>query len=253
MTLGIEIARIGEGQLMDVERSGREVHNGYARTCTVFQGSPPVSAIGDTTPHVLARLYGGSWRHWNRHFIIQVARCPLNCWYCYVDNLNPDMLLSIEELIDCYQSFKNAVPNLNVFHLMGGCPGRYAHLWGEIRDGLDRRGFTQTVFLTDVTLVEHAVYGVRPWECIPDRSLVSVCVKGTSRGNFLRNTGMDMFPHMVEELLYYVGRSDVHFSVLRPYKGRWYRDFVDSLEGSIDHLRVRRYEAVKRSEGDAGL
>ena len=30
-------------------------------------------------------LFGGTWNDYNKPFIVQVASCPLRCWYCYCD------------------------------------------------------------------------------------------------------------------------------------------------------------------------
>jgi len=50
----IEISELGKYQLMDVKHSGEEICNKFARTCTVLQGDPPISDIGDTTPFRLS-------------------------------------------------------------------------------------------------------------------------------------------------------------------------------------------------------
>lgn len=239
----IQISRIGKGQLEDVEHSRNELHDKYFRTCTVLQGTPPTSDIGDTIPFHIAKLYGGHWDNWNKHFVVQVAGCSLKCWYCYVDNLKPDRDFIIPELVGKFIEFKEQMPNLNVFHFMGGCPGRYSPLWKDIRRHLDLVGFYDVIFLTDITLNEFDAYGVRPWKDVPDRSLISVCLKGTNFQNFMHNTGVDGFAQAIYELFQYFGNPQVHFSVIgwdpkdRPY--------IEALLGEPDWMKVKLYHVVK--------
>ncbi len=240
----VPISKIGPGQLVDVKRSGDELHDKHFRTCTVLQGDPPVSDIGDTIPFHIAKLYGGTWKDWNRHFVVQVAGCPMSCWYCYVDNMRTDKEFSIEKLVDRFVDFRRQTWKLNVFHFMGGCPGVYSYLWKDIRRCLDRRGLQTVVFLSDVILIEDSLWGQKPWKNIPERSIISVCLKGTNFQNFQLNTGMDGFAHAIHELFFYFGNPQVHYSVLEwdpkdiPY--------VKALLGNdIDWMRVKEYEVVK--------
>lgn len=243
------ISKIGPGQLIDVGRSGVELHSTYARTCTVLQGDPPISDIRDTVPHRIASVYGGTWEDWNRHFVIQVSGCPLKCWYCYVDNFEQDKMVTAQELVEEYARFRDKVPDLNVLHFMGGCPGRYAHVWPEIRDCLDHNGLENTVLLSDVILVEHWVYGVKPWLNVPHRTLLSVCLKGTNFHNFLRNTGMDLFAQSILELWEYMRYQypkQIYYTLIEWDPGD--REFVERLLGPdrVDWLEVKEYEVVKR-------
>ncbi len=246
MNKKIAIAKLGEGQLVDVRRSGREVFDRHFRTCTVLQGEPPTSDIGDTTPHRMAKLYGHDWKHWNRHFIIQAAGCPLACWYCYVDNFKPDKFVDVSDLVEAFGRFKSEVPDLNVLHLMGGDPGIYCEEWPALRAEMDRQGFEDVLMLTNVVLVEDSCYGRKPWLHIPERCLVNVCLKGTNCENFLRNTGRDWFERAQEELLSYLGRSDCFFQLIE-----WDEEDADLVrdvlgEENIDWLRVKEYEVVRR-------
>jgi len=244
MTLRIPLSRIGPVQLEDVEHSGNEIHNEYARTCTVLQGDPPKSSIGDDAPYRIADLFGCEWGTWNRQFVVQVAGCPLKCWYCYVDNLEPDTEFSIGELVKMYAEFKKKCPDINVFHLMGGCPGEYAKLWPVLRTYLDAEGYENDVLLTDVILLENYFYQVKPWNYIPHRTIVSACLKGTNRGNFKKNTGLDLFCEATRELFNYTN-PQVYFSLIE-----WDdidRELVSSvLMGRVNWLKVKEYEVVKQ-------
>lgn len=205
----IKLAKIGPIQTIDVEKSGQEMHNDYARTCTVMQGSPPKSDIGDTVPRTIAKRYGTNPLYknplyWNRHFIVQVAGCPLQCPYCYLDNLTEGEHIAIETMVDWYITFRARAKDLNVFHLMGGCPGAYAPLWPDIRRELDERGLEDTVLLSDVILLEDLIYDVSPWKFIPERSIIVLSIKGTSFFNYYANTGTNLFPESMTELQTYL-------------------------------------------------
>ncbi len=243
----ILLSKIGPGQLTDVERSRQEVHDDYFRTCTVLQGSPPLSDIGDTFPHRMYNRYGREWEYWNRQFVVQVAGCPFNCWYCYVDNFRVDWGPTIQTIVQTYVSFRESVQDLNVFHLMGGCPGKHAHLWKEVRDALDSRGLFETILLTDVILIENTIYGVKPWELIPHRTHVQVCLKGTNFQNFRTNTGMDCFGNAMGELSHYLTlpESQVHFTLVEWDEKD--KSHIAEHIGShrIDWLKVKEYEVVK--------
>lgn len=244
--LTIPVSRIGPAQLKDVEHSGDELHDSFFRTCTVLQGDPPTSDIGDTVPYRIAKLYGGSWKTWNRHFVVQVSGCPFSCWYCYVDNLKYNCAFPAEALVDSFIQFRGKVEDLNVFHFMGGCPGRYSHLWKEIRACLDRKGLSRVVFLSDVLLVENWLYDQSPWSNIPDRSIVSVCLKGTNFQNFQRNTRVNYFAVAIRELWNYFGNPQVYYSLIE-----WDakdEEYILALldEDRIDWLQVKEYEVVKQ-------
>ncbi len=245
----IPLSKIGPVQLIDVEHSGQEVHDECFRTCTVLQGSPPTSAIGDDVPYRIAELYNGSWEDWNKHVIAQVSGCPLSCWYCYVDNLRTYRGFTVAELVQGYAHFREHDPCINVFHLMGGCPGRFSPLWPWLRDALDLAGFRETILLTDVILLEDHFYGVSPWMHIPDRTVVSVCLKGTNFQNFMKNTGIDGFAEAIKEMWEYFNcqhSKQTYFSLIG-----WDPEdklSVEKLIGAnrINWLTVKEYEVVKR-------
>lgn len=245
----IPLSKIGPVQLVDVEHSGIETHDEFFRTCTVLQGDPPVSAINDDVPLRIHNMYGtfdSDWRKWNKHFVAQVAGCPLRCWYCYVDNLKDDEMFSVPNLVAAYAEFRKQDPDINVFHLMGGCPGRYSYIWPELRETLDVLGLEDTVLLTDVVLVEDYFYSARPWVHIPHKMVVSVCLKGTNFYNFKKNTGCDGFAQAIKELWKYVDNPQVYYTLIE-----WDPEdvpFIKSLLGPdrINWLTVKEYEVVKR-------
>lgn len=240
----IQISKIGPVQLKDVEHSGLEYHDEYFRTCTVLQGDPPKSDIGDDVPYRIQKLYGRSIWEWNRHFIVQVAGCPIKCWYCYVDNLKADKEISVRDLVSSFVKFRYKAEYLNVFHFMGGCPGRYSYLWKKIREELDKVGLHDCIFLSDVILLENWFWSQKPWENIPERSIVSVCLKGTNFQNFLKNTGADGFAQAIYELFYYFGNKQVYYSLLN-----WDEKDKPHIEALLGYdvcwMKVKEYEVVK--------
>lgn len=242
----IKISKIGPIQLKDVEHSGQEYHDEYFRTCTVLQGDPPISGIGDDVPYRIQKLYGRSIWEWNKHFIVQVAGCPLKCWYCYVDNLKPDREISIRDLVQEFSIFFLKVKYLNVFHFMGGCPGAYSYLWKDIREELDRVGLGDVVFMSDVILLENLLYGVTPWEDIPHRSIISACLKGTNFQNFKKNTGVDGFAPAAREAWKYTNNLQVYYSLLDwdPKDEGYMKNWLGN--DRINWLTVKEYEVVKK-------
>ena len=247
----IQISEIGKYQTLDVEQSGVETHDKFFRTCTILQGDPPGSDIGDTTPHHMAELYGKTWQYWNRHFVIQVAGCPLKCWYCYVDNLKPNKAFTVEELVEAFIDFRRKVKDLNVLHFMGGCPGKYSYLWKDIRQEMDRQGLHNCLFLSDVILVERWFYKEKPWKNIPERSIISVCLKGTNVQNFEKNTRANLYDQAIRELWYYFNNPQIHYSLIE-WDDKDYK-YIESLlryEDNVDWFKVKEYKVVKeRLEG----
>jgi len=245
--LKFPISKLGPKQTLDVERSGEEIHDAYFRTCTILQPTGSLdrfaSSIGDTSPIRISYTYGQDALHWNEHFIVQVAGCPLSCWYCYVDNLHPDDWLSCEDLVRQYTHYKLSRPGIHVFHLMGGCPGAYAYLWPELRACMDEGGFSDDILLTNVILVEHLIYGVRPWVHIPPRTLVNICIKGTSRDNFYLNTHKPLYRESLIELAHY-RHPAVYFSMIE-FGSLDVGKFTSMLGvKNIDFLHVKQYEAT---------
>lgn len=246
----LPISKIGKGQIVDVAKSGNEMYNEYFRTCTVLQGNPPVSDIGDNNPFRMTSQYGRDWQYWNRHFIVQVSGCALRCWYCYVDNFSQDIKMSPHELVQAFGEFKSRIPELNVFHLMGGNPGRYSIYWRQIRYELDLQGFEDVLFLSNVILIEYRYHKVKSWLHIPERSIINVCIKGSNPDNYFKNTGRNTFESSIKELGHYQSHPNVHFQIIE-----WDEEDVDYLKyllgpQSVDWFKVKNYEVVKQRKGE---
>lgn len=237
----IPISKIGPLQKIDVKKAGR-YHDDYGRVCQVIQSK---NWHGDLSSLRIAKLFGKHWQHWDKHFVVQVAGCSLKCPYCYVDNLNPDKIVTAKELVSLFFEFSEIVPDLNVFHLCGGMPARYPKFWEELRDELNNTGLREVVLLTDTVFVEHTIYNVFPWCYIelPYFALVG-CLKGTTRQNFFVNTGQNLFDEALKELKCYVEHKNFWMSLIN-YDPLGLAKIFDIVPFErIDFLKVVNYVAT---------
>lgn len=249
----VPIAKIGETQRIDIEKSsGIVFYDDIGRICTVVKGKETFDERGDKSPHRMARLFGGNWKDYNHHFIVQVAGCPLKCPYCYVDNLEPDLYFTADGLVDKFIEFKEKVKakfgiKLNVFHFMGGTPGRYAEFWPELRKSLDEKGLKDTILFSDVILVENYFYKVRPREHLNlHHFLLTGCLKGTNKQNFIKNTGWDLFEQSLRELSHYLSAPNFYLTLIAFEENDLENIYRIIPKERIDHLNVINYEVVKR-------
>jgi len=156
----VPIAKIGEVQKQDIENDrgkGVVCYDNYARVCTVYTDTR--RDIGDRSPYRMAEMFGGSWQDYNNHFVIQLAGCPLDCSYCYVDNLEADIHFSAISIVELYKAirydvFKEYKVSLKVLHVMGGAPAIYCEFWPELRAELDAQGLDDVVIFSNVIFVE---------------------------------------------------------------------------------------------------
>jgi uncharacterized Fe-S cluster-containing radical SAM superfamily protein len=248
----IPIAKIGSFQKIDIEKSsGIVFYDDIARICTVVKRYSVHDYRGDKSPCRMAELFGGNWRDYNNHFIVQSAGCPLRCSYCYIDNLKPDLYLTAEELVDKFIAFKeNTEPKfgikLKVFHFMGGAPAAYCNFWPELRNSLNRKGLENTVLFSDVIFVENYFFRNKPWEFLNlPRFIVSGCLKGTNRKNFIANTGYDLFEQSLKELQHYLSVENFYLTLIAFDKRGLDRLYRIIPRGKIDFLNVVNYEATK--------
>jgi len=203
----VPIAKIGEIQRMDIEKSsGIVFYDDVARICTVVKDENAHDNRGDKSPYRMAELFGGSWKDYNNHFIVQSAGCPLKCPYCYVDNLKTDLFMTADELVEKFIEFKKEVEpkfniKLKVFHFMGGAPALYCEFWKELRNSLDNYGLKDVILFSDVILVENYFSKKKPWKFLNlHHFILTGCLKGTNRENFIKNTGgFDLFQQSLNE------------------------------------------------------
>lgn len=248
----VPIAKIGEIQKVDIQKSsGIVFYDDIARICTVVKPHDARDNRGDKSPFRMAQLFGGDWKDYNNHFIVQAAGCPLKCPYCYVDNLKADLLLTADELVDKFIAFKKDFESkfdtkLKVFHFMGGAPAAYCNFWPELRNSLDRKGLENIVLFSDVILVENHFFKNKPWEFLNlRRFIVTGCLKGTNRENFIQNTGYDLFEQSLKELQNYLPAKNFYVTLIAFDKKDLDKIYKIVSKERIDFLNVINYEVVK--------
>lgn len=249
----IPTSKVGDIQMEDVcNSSGAALSNGLGRICTVVKPDRAFDDRGDTAPQRMAKEFGGKWQDYNQHYILQVAGCPLKCWYCYVDNLQPDVEMDADEVVyDFYYHRRQAQKcvingDVNVLPLMGGDPGKYAPFWPELRRAMNRSGLDQTILFSDVVFVENHVYGVKPWEHMDlPNFMLTGCLKGTNRENFRENAGVDLFDQSLRELEKYADKPNFYLSLINEDEKDLPRILSIIPKERIDFLEVVDYEVTK--------
>lgn len=240
----IPISKIGPLQKVDIEKSGRP-HDDYARVCRVINSK---NWHGDLAPCRMATLLGkNNWRLFDTHFVVQVAGCPLKCSYCYVDNLKPNKYFTAGALVKLFAQYKEKTPKLNVFHLMGGCPARYPDFWQELRENLDDANLEQTILFSDVIFLEHYFYGVEPWKYLQtiNNFFLVGCLKGTTKNNFLVNTGTELYDVALSEMEKYLQFSNFWVTLIE-WDPFGVQDILRMVNyNQIDWLTVVEYEPLK--------
>lgn len=245
----IPISKIGELQLKDIEASsGMALYDKYARVCTVVKEG---RGIGDRSPYRMADMFGGKWQDYNNQYVIQAAGCPLDCRYCYVDNLAENTLWTATSIVSHFLAFRWQVitelhESLNVLHFMGGAPGVYCNAWRELREELDYQRCENVILFSNVIFVENWMHNVLPWTCMNlPNFIVEGCLKGTNRENFRRNTGTDLFSRATVEMQKYPVHDNFYLTLIGydekdlPTIHNW----IDPKR--IDLLNIVRYEATR--------
>lgn len=249
----VPISKIGELQRKDIEdSSGIVLYDDYARICTVVK---PNGGIGDRSPYRMAEMFGGEWQDYNNQYVIQVAGCPLDCPYCYVDNLEEDTYWTAVSVVENFLAFRwqfraEYHESLKVLHFMGGAPGIYCAFWPELRAEMDLCGLENVILFTNVILVEWRLRGVLPWHFMTLHNfVVEGCLKGTSRKNFIRNTRCDLFEDAVSELREYVPYENFYLTLINYDKDGLSRVYRLIDDQRVDFLEVVEYEATKAKRG----
>lgn len=259
----VPLAKLGPVQILDLERSrgGIAYYNEYARICTIVKQDPErpgqtVNHIGDQSPYRMARRFKGHWQDYNHQFVVQTAGCVFQCPFCYVDNLKEDCTANAPELVNMFKHFRKEVKQLfnadvNVFHLMGGNPAKYAAFWPTLRQELDKQGCADVVLFSDCLLVEDAVYDIKPWEYVDlDRFMLACCLKGTNGTNFRQNTGCDLFVLALYEATNYIQKDNCYITLIN-YDPADLKSIYNVLPKiKVDLLQVFPYEVtVQRQRG----
>jgi len=259
----VPIANIGEGQLVDVQQSsGVVLYSDVGRICTVVK-NPCNHTSGDTSPwRMYKELYrtGRDWMSYNHQYSIQVAGCPLNCWYCYVDNLEANHMMSASDIVDDFEELRAKAKEqhkwveVNVLHFMGGCPGRYCEMWKLLRRELDTRGLDRIVLFSDVIFLEEHFYGVKPWEHMQISGfLLAGCLKGWDRESFAGITGHELYCTAYSEMAHYWEFRNFYLTVVG-WSGHDLRQIYSHVpKERVDVLELKMHEVVKRrlAQGDS--
>jgi len=248
----VPIAKIGNIQKIDIENSsGIVFYDDVARICTVVTDESAPDNRGDKVPYRIAETFGGTWQDYNNHFIVQVAGCPLKCPYCYVDNLKADLCMSADELVEKFKVFKEKVEErfgikVNVFHFMGGAPAIYCEFWTELRESLDKQGLGEVILFSDVILVENYFTKKRPWEFLNlHHFILTGCLKGTNRKNFLKNTGKNLFEQSLKELNSYTSAKNFYLTLIGFDETSLEDVYKIVSKNRIDFLNIINYEVTK--------
>jgi sulfatase maturation enzyme AslB (radical SAM superfamily) len=254
----VQISKIGKIQKIDIEKStGIKYYNDIARVCTIIKDDGAYDNRNDRSPYRMAELFGGNWKDYNNHFIIQVAGCPLKCWYCYIDNLKKDIEMSAQEMVDMFIEFRKDIKqkfnvDLNVFHFMGGAPAIYCEFWPILRETLDKNNLKNIILFSDVIFVETYFYNVKPWNYMDlDNFIVVGCLKGTNKKNFKENTGKDLYSEALSELSNYIKFENFYLTLINYDKNHLDNIYKLIPKSKIDLLKIVDYEVVKRkSKGE---
>jgi len=250
----VPIAKIGEIQRMDIEKSsGIVFYDDVARICTVVKDENAHDNRGDKSPYRMAELFGGSWKDYNNHFIVQSAGCPLKCPYCYVDNLKTDLFMTADELVEKFIEFKKEVEpkfniKLKVFHFMGGAPALYCEFWKELRNSLDNYGLKDVILFSDVILVENYFSKKKPWKFLNlHHFILTGCLKGTNRENFIKNTGgFDLFQQSLNELRNYSSAKNFYLTLIGFDEKDLPKIYEIISKNRIDFLNIVYYRVTKK-------
>lgn len=100
-------------------------------------------------------------------FVVQLAGCPLDCWYCSVTMngvYGSARMLTTEQLVTDF-----LISGCGVFHLMGGAPAMYLKLWKELAATLPH----DVLFHSDFLCVEDE-YKSEYLACLPGLHAVNI-------------------------------------------------------------------------------
>lgn len=180
-------------QLNDVRKEDL-VCGGHFRLCKTYRGGGGY----DKFPAIAKRRLNLSFEP-SVQFIVQLYGCHLRCPYCYVTEegyLGNYVEYSSESLVEVFEG-----QNVPVFHLMGGAPALYLDKWRFVLDILPEK----YIFHSDLLLTEglYTLSGLK--SIVRSNALYAVNIKGTSRENYITNTGRkflhNTFWHNLEALV----------------------------------------------------
>ena len=160
-------------------------------------------------------MFGCRPEDYSYHFVIQVSDCLLSCGNCGCKE-NPKKFTA-EKLVDMFMQFRNAALTLgvtvNVFCL-GGASAFCCPFWKVLRQELDSRGMKGVMLLAGTFFVERETASILPWEQLDiHHFMLTGCLKGLDREDFLSQTGKDLFSVAASELKHYVQAPNFYLSL----------------------------------------
>jgi len=89
-TRKVLLTSFSEAEGMRADNAGKATSelNDYWRTKTYVKPKDMLDPEWPIFPQpyqMAQSLFGGTWNDYNKAFIVQVAQCNLDCWYCFVD------------------------------------------------------------------------------------------------------------------------------------------------------------------------
>ena len=125
-------------------------------------------------------------RELNNQFIVQLRGCPLHCTYCPLTQKG--VLGRDFKIFETRTLIKEYVRSgCNVFHLSGGAPGIYLNHFEEIISNLDDQLFHSVLMLNERVYTRDTINRLSKY----DNILLTVSVKGVTKDEYLKNTGVE--------------------------------------------------------------
>lgn len=211
-------------------------------------------------PYQLAQyLFGGTWNCYNSVFIVQVAACPLRCWYCYVpqelmsgleqaDGVELGRWFSAEEIIEMWHESGES----KVLRISGGEPTLAPELLVELIDRMEEEKgllWIDTNLATGDAFLDAYKSSVAALEYHPNVAL-SGCFKGFCDSDAADATGMDwgLLDRQFKMASKLVGETDlemffyvpgiVHGALAEP---KYYiKEFFNRMRKEVDEMAPLR-------------
>ena len=176
----------------------------------------------------LGKLGASSWENYNRLISLHISRCPLNCWYCYIEEcLKCNCNICTIKNVDCNRNRKNemyikedwfsakkivesfikqrnldkekGIFSTNILRVTGGEPFLVPDLLLEILEELKNEKLHKKIFLWTETNLIPLIVQDNNKKLVPDELLnelakygnfcVHPCFHGLSQNNFNETTG----------------------------------------------------------------
>lgn len=168
-----------ERQRRDIDPADLLKNNLYRRCRTYKSGGGY-----DQFPAIYAKRKGISAEGLDNQFVAQVYGCSMRCPYCYVTPqgvFGNVICVSTETMV---QDFRDS--GCSVFHLMGGAPALYLHMWPELLSVLDGAPFHSDFILNERLYDTAVLKKISQYK----NALYAVSIKGCSEAQYRERTGV---------------------------------------------------------------